>query len=135
MTHKMIGYLTTNGGFLFDEICYLTKRACILCHGIFKYVTSFSPCKKSVNEDNFREVQVWVQTPTLLLAESSLDMGALKSHAEFYTLDQTQQFQMRSIYKESSLPSPKYICFHYFQAFPTKLVRGVCWGGDGSRNN
>lgn len=72
------------------------------------------------------------KAPQLLLAEPSLELGVLECHAGFCTLDQTQQFQTRSINSQSSLATPRNVWFHYFQAFPTKLVLEV---GVGRRNN
>lgn len=56
--------------------------------------------------------------------EPCLELGALESHAGLCTLDRPQSFQMESINNQSSLATPKFIWFHYFQAFLIKLGRG-----------
>lgn len=60
----------------------------------------------------------------LLLAEPSLELGALESHAACCTSDQTQRLQMKSINKQSSLAIFEFIWLHYFQAFLIKLGSG-----------
>lgn len=116
MICEMVCYLTING--IFYLINYDIESVGPIFLSWYFQINDF--LFSSVMRDSVGDPDV-ASSPRLAIAGSASLDGALECYTGFRTLDQTQRFQMKSISNKNSLAIPKFMWFHYFQAFLIKL--------------